>query len=559
MTAALSHWSGIGPGSSDAELALAAADGDRRAFAEIYDRYADKLHDFCIGMLRDRDSAADCVQDGFCIVATSLSGLREPDKLRPWLYSIVRNEAHKRLRELKRERPSEELPDVLSTDASPDTMAHRMQLANLISEAAGGLSERDQAVLELAYRQGLDGPELAMALGVTQTNANTMVGRLRETIERSLGALLVARRVQANPGSCPELASVLHGWDGEFNILMRKRIARHIESCAACDGERRRSVSPRALLGAAPLLIPAPGWLKNSVMRDFELTSASHGIGNNANAAATQLNPRVEQSHFNAASTAPRPAIQPPPQPYPPQQEPAQLIGAPVDEDKRRVVPLMAFLIGIPLLILGGTLAWLYMPSTALSPSGVVAPAPVPTPTASVSLPTPAAVIPSPQPPNAVLAPRPGAPLPTPRAPLPTPQAKPIPTPQAPIPTPLAPIPTPQAPAQPPPPAAAPAPVPMPQPPLGSIPVPQIPLPQNPAQIPAMQPPVYAPAQIPAQAPPPDPAAQLPKTDPGAQAPKQDPPPAQAPPPEPQPIPVGPAPKKVEPPPVDCSVELCVH
>ena len=83
MTAALSNWSGIGPGSSDAELALAAADGDRRAFAEIYDRYADKLHDFCIGMLRDRDSAADCVQDGFCVVATSVGGLRELDKLRP--------------------------------------------------------------------------------------------------------------------------------------------------------------------------------------------------------------------------------------------------------------------------------------------------------------------------------------------------------------------------------------------------------------------------------------------------------------------------------------------
>ena len=200
MTAALRNWSGIGPGSSDAELAVATAAGDRTAFGIIYDRYADRLHDFAIGMLRDRDSAADIVQDAFCIMSTSLGGLREPEKLRPWLYSIVRNEAHKRLRELKRERPSDEMPDVVSRDSGPDTMAQRLELANLISEAAGGLSDRDQAVLELAYRQGLDGPELAMALGVTQTNANTMVGRLRETIERSLGALLVARRIQLQPG-----------------------------------------------------------------------------------------------------------------------------------------------------------------------------------------------------------------------------------------------------------------------------------------------------------------------------------------------------------------------
>ena len=39
---------------SDADLAGAAAAGDRAAFAGIYDRYADRLHDFCIGMLRDR-------------------------------------------------------------------------------------------------------------------------------------------------------------------------------------------------------------------------------------------------------------------------------------------------------------------------------------------------------------------------------------------------------------------------------------------------------------------------------------------------------------------------
>ena len=283
------------------------------------------------------------------------------------------------------------MPDVVSHDASPDTMAQRMELANLISEAAGGLSDRDQAVLELAYRQGLDGPELAQALGVSQTNANTMVGRLRDTIERSLGALLVARRIQAEPARCPELASVLHGWDGKFNILMRKRIARHIESCAACEDLRSRSVSPRALLGAAPLLIPAPSWLKDRVM----LTSASRGL-------ATTLNPRVDESDFHAAPTAARPAIQPPP--YVRHDEPAPLAEEPREDDKRRVVPLIAILIGVPLVVLGATLAWLYLPSTALAPSGIVGPAPAPTPSPSISGPT-AALNPVLPPPKA----RPGA------------------------------------------------------------------------------------------------------------------------------------------------------
>jgi RNA polymerase sigma factor (sigma-70 family) len=567
MTAALSHWSGIGPGSSDGEIAVAAAAGDRNAFALIYDRYADRLHDFCVGMLRDRDSAADCVQDAFCIVSTSLGGLREPDKLRPWLYSIVRNEAHKRLRELKRERPSDEMPEVVSHDAGPDTMAQRLELANLISEAAGGLSERDQAVLELAYRQGLDGPELAMALGVTQTNANTMVGRLRDTIERSLGALLVARRIQANPASCPELASVLHGWDGKFNILMRKRIARHIESCDACEDLRRRSVSPAALLGA-PVFIPAPAWLKNSVMRDFELTSASHNM-TNSSGPPTQMRPQAD-SGFHAAATAARPALQPPldPPPAAPQyrEQPAAYVGtvAP-EESKRRVVPLMALLIGLPILVLGGTLAWLYLPSVGLTQSGVVQPAPQPTAPASVPSPTPAAVLPTPQAPKATPAPAP-AQAPRPAAPLPSPQAKPPAPQQAP---PVAPPP----PAQAPPPVQAPAPVappvavppPVLQPPVGQLPfpLPRLPLPQNPAgparQLPAQAPPQQVPAQqapaqqAPAQQAPAQqaPAQQAPAQQaPAQQAPAQQAPAQQAPAqqaPAEEPIPVGPAPKKVDP------------
>jgi len=277
---AVPDWDIAGPRDTDAELVRAALEGDRSAFAQMYDRYADRLYDFCVGMLRDRDGAADCVQDAFCVAATHLSQLREPDKLRPWLYSIARNEVQRRFRERRREMPSDELPDETSQDPSPDALAARTELADLIDEAAGGLSDRDQTVLELAYRHGLDGPELAQALGVSQTNANTMVGRLRDTIERSLGALLVARRVQSKPARCAELAAILDGWDGHFNVLMRKRIARHIESCPTCNEERRRLVSPTALLGAAPVFMTAPKSLRRKTLDGIQLAPfQSDGAG----------------------------------------------------------------------------------------------------------------------------------------------------------------------------------------------------------------------------------------------------------------------------------------
>src|SRR5690349_2518089 len=113
---AVPHWDLLGPGDTDADLVRAATSGDRSAFAGIYDRYADRLHDFCVGMLRDRDDAADCVQDTFCSAAARLGQLRDVEKLRPWLYAIARNEALRRLRDRRRETVSDDFPDSVSDE-----------------------------------------------------------------------------------------------------------------------------------------------------------------------------------------------------------------------------------------------------------------------------------------------------------------------------------------------------------------------------------------------------------------------------------------------------------
>ena len=251
----------------DGELARAAAGGNSVAFGAIYDRYADRLFDFCVGMLRDREAAADCVQDVFVTAATKLPLLREPERLRSWLYAIARHEAIARLNARRREELTDTMPDQPSAEPSTEAMAVRHELADLIEQACGGLTDRDRTVMELTYRHGLDGPELADALGVSHTNANTLVGRLRENIQRSLGALLVARHTVADPQTCPTLAEILHGWDGQLTVLMRKRIARHIDACTECEADRRERVNPLALLGGAPLFIPAPKWLREHVVK----------------------------------------------------------------------------------------------------------------------------------------------------------------------------------------------------------------------------------------------------------------------------------------------------
>ena len=252
---------------TDAQLVAAHLAGDRSALAGVYDRYGPGLYDTAAAMLRDRHEAADAAQDVFVMAAERLGQLREPDRLKPWLFAILRNEVYRRSRRRGRALPTDFSAMGAPEMAAPhdptaeEGTASATELDELVRSAACGLDERDQLVLELSVRQGLQGADLAAALGITADQTYTLVHRMRERVDRSIGALVVAR---AGRKDCPELDDVLRGWDGEFSVLIRKRVARHVEQCATCESTKRR-VAPLALLGAAPAFA-APLDLRDRVL-----------------------------------------------------------------------------------------------------------------------------------------------------------------------------------------------------------------------------------------------------------------------------------------------------
>jgi RNA polymerase sigma factor (sigma-70 family) len=259
----------------DATLVAAARSGDDTAWAAIYDRYADKLHDHCFRILRDRDEAADALHDGFLAAARNLHQLREPDRLRPWLYSICRHVALRRLKARDRVELTDSVDELMATDADLDRGVRSEELSELVWAAAAGLNGRDQALLDLNLRQGLEGQDLADAMGTSLSNSYVMLSRMRDQVERSLGALLIARLGRED---CEELDQLLAGWDGRFTPLLRKRVARHVDGCEVCSERRRTAVSPLALLALAPL-VPAPGLLKARVIssiRNVDVVDPPH-------------------------------------------------------------------------------------------------------------------------------------------------------------------------------------------------------------------------------------------------------------------------------------------
>lgn len=251
---------------TDAELVAGHLAGDRSALAAIYDRYADSLYDTAAAMTRQRHDAADVVQDVFVAAAERMGQLRDPAKLKPWLFAILRNEVYRRTGKQRRtvatDFTSAAAEMTAPTESADDgTAVEYEELAELVRHAAAGLDERDQLVLELSVRQGLQGDDLADALGVSAQQCYGLVHRMRQRTERSLGAYCVARTGRKE---CTELAEILRGWDGEFSVLIRKRVARHVDGCDVCE-RSRRTLAPFALFGAAPVFA-APSDLRDRVL-----------------------------------------------------------------------------------------------------------------------------------------------------------------------------------------------------------------------------------------------------------------------------------------------------
>jgi RNA polymerase sigma factor (sigma-70 family) len=246
----------------DKTLVAAARRGDESAWGGIYDRYADKLHDHCFRILRDRDEAADALHDAFIAASRNLHQLRDPERLRPWLYSIARHCSLRRLKARERVELTDAPDDMMAPEADLGRGVAAAELGELVWAAAEGLNPRDQALLDLSVRQGLEGQDLADAMGTTLNNSYVMLSRMRDQVERSLGALLIAR---LGRDDCEELDELLADWDGKFSPLLRKRVARHVDGCDICTHKRSTVASPLALLAVVPVA-PAPAMLKGRII-----------------------------------------------------------------------------------------------------------------------------------------------------------------------------------------------------------------------------------------------------------------------------------------------------
>src|SRR6266566_658052 len=243
----------------DREIVAAIVAGDLSGLAAAYDEHAESLYGYCRWMLGEPEDAADAVENTFVVAAGRLERLRDPRKLRPWLYAVARNECHSRLRAsevgLGEDTSLPDPPSDTGAGAGPRGGAERAELARLVRTALDELSPGEREVIELDLRHDLQGADLAAVLGVPRNQAHTLASHARSELEAALGPLFVARTGRRG---CAELDLLLDGWDGQLTGSTRKLVGRHIEQCDACADRSHGALRTAVRYGMAPLAALPP-------------------------------------------------------------------------------------------------------------------------------------------------------------------------------------------------------------------------------------------------------------------------------------------------------------
>jgi RNA polymerase sigma-70 factor (ECF subfamily) len=155
----------------DSELIAGMIRGESGAFADLYQKYRARLHQYALSLIRSRMEAEDVVHDVFIGLARQAGGGRMPRVLPAYLYVSVRNRCLDRLRR-KPELPLDDLD--LDLIAAPNGDEERIELRRLLNRALLALPAEQAEVVVLRTWHDL---EFATIAGMQGTSVNTTLSR----------------------------------------------------------------------------------------------------------------------------------------------------------------------------------------------------------------------------------------------------------------------------------------------------------------------------------------------------------------------------------------------
>jgi len=196
--------------SAESELARAVLAGEPEAFERFVEYFQSKVFRYSWLMCGHPEDAEEVAQETLLNAFQNFSGLREPERVRSWIFRIAKNAClmHRRksvfapVRELSVEEltPTDEAADQADP---PDLALLRSELQNVLDRVIMELPVPYRAVVVLRDLEELSTEETAQILEVSTDTVKTRLHRGRVAMRQKLDCYVNNRCLEDQPSPSP--------------------------------------------------------------------------------------------------------------------------------------------------------------------------------------------------------------------------------------------------------------------------------------------------------------------------------------------------------------------
>ncbi len=183
----------------DIRLMLRVRDDDAAAFAELVERFQQRLVAVMHHLVGNIDEAEDLAQEVFLRIYRIRKKYTPQAKFSTWLFTIANNLALNALRDRKRRpvlplkvresgplgpRPTETTAH--ARDDPPNQSLQQQELAEVVRQALDSLNERQRMAIVLNKYEDMNYAEIAEVMGLTTKGIKSLLSRARAKLREAL-------------------------------------------------------------------------------------------------------------------------------------------------------------------------------------------------------------------------------------------------------------------------------------------------------------------------------------------------------------------------------------
>lgn len=183
----------------DQELIQQLQQGNLEAFDQAYKKYAPTMLTVAFTFMRDKDDAADVVQDCFATLLNKPQLWKSIRDIRWYLMRMVQNQCLGVIRKRDIQQQKDEVFQYYNKSAAEDISlpdpynnVNPQEKENKVVSWLGSLSPQRKRAMELVYQQELSYQEAALKMGISKQSVKTHLRYAKQILKSKMTIIAIA-------------------------------------------------------------------------------------------------------------------------------------------------------------------------------------------------------------------------------------------------------------------------------------------------------------------------------------------------------------------------------